>query len=54
MKRLVPVILLVLVFCADSEITNADESVVPEPFRGFDSSSTKTINYDVLNEHSTG
>ncbi|MDX2417501.1 MAG: DUF547 domain-containing protein [Xanthomonadales bacterium] len=50
MKRLVPVILLVLGFCAEFEIANADDSAVPEPFRGYDPSSTKTINYDVLTQ----
>ena len=50
MKRLVPVALLVLGFCAEFEIANADDSAVPEPFRGYDPSSTKTINYDVLTQ----
>jgi hypothetical protein len=32
-----------------SSLTNAAESAVPEPFRGFDASSTYTISYEDLN-----
>jgi len=35
-------------FSVASEVTNAAESAVPEPFRGFDDSSQYTINYDDL------
>lgn len=50
MKRLVPVTLLLLGFCSEFVIAKADDSAVPEPFRGFDPSSEKTVNYDVLTQ----
>ena len=35
-------------FLAAPEVGNASEATVPEPFRGFDNSSSYTINYDDL------
>lgn len=48
MKLLYPATCLLLGFLALAETGGATDSDVPEPFQGFDASSTNTINYDEL------